>query len=612
MKTSRIFLVMSLIVGITSTSNGQLKDKLAIGFKTGGQKLYSDLANTNIGWAGDILVNYRIDSKLSFIFSVGYGQFKENLEQRHWDFPLVRKKIITRIIPWELKGIFKPYPYRKIAPFVSLGIGAFLFKVDNPPPTVNYLRNFHADGFLAIGGGIAMPLKDRWELDFSGDFHFTTGDDLDATRTIYSKTKDAYLTGKIGLIYYFEKLEERRLREKPGVPTEIIAALNKLGIGFNIGGQKLYCDLPSTNTGPSFDLSASYEITPTISLILSGGYGQFRENLPGTKIKTEIIPFDLKGSYNLFPQNNISPYVLLGLGTFGYKVNSSPYNWEGSFIGGGGIEVSLNEHLGLNISAEYHLTTSDNLDATHDPKYSKANDGFLTSKVGLTYYFKRPEKEKIREKPILPIEIIAAAKEKEKKAAKDVFLRVIELRSTIDKLNKDLEQRQKEADQLKALMAQKDEKIKELNDKLASYKAYEPALKKRLSNVEYKRRYSMGLEKFNARQYRQAIEIFEELLSSNPDHALASNCYYWIGESYNGLGRLSEAIAAFEKVLNYKRSFKKDDALLMQGVCYLKQGNRTKAKEFFNRLIELYPNSEYVTKATGYLQRLSSTEISLR
>jgi TolA-binding protein len=75
--------------------------------------------------------------------------------------------------------------------------------------------------------------------------------------------------------------------------------------------------------------------------------------------------------------------------------------------------------------------------------------------------------------------------------------------------------------------------------------------------------YDDALTKFRSRQYRQAIEILQWLLKEYPDHRLAGNCHYWIGECYFGLGDYDSAQLAFRRVLTYPNSPKKRDAQLM-------------------------------------------------
>jgi tetratricopeptide (TPR) repeat protein len=90
--------------------------------------------------------------------------------------------------------------------------------------------------------------------------------------------------------------------------------------------------------------------------------------------------------------------------------------------------------------------------------------------------------------------------------------------------------------------------------------------------------YSDALERFRARRFAEAIDIFQWLLAQDPSNPLASNCEYWIGESYFGLADYKEAYAAFKRVTTYTGSAKRNDAVVMMRRAALKQrqGGRTK------------------------------------
>ncbi|MFY9556141.1 MAG: tetratricopeptide repeat protein [Blastocatellia bacterium] len=90
--------------------------------------------------------------------------------------------------------------------------------------------------------------------------------------------------------------------------------------------------------------------------------------------------------------------------------------------------------------------------------------------------------------------------------------------------------------------------------------------------------YSDALVRFRARHYNEAIDILQWLLLQYPNDTLASNCEYWIGESYFGLADYKRAYAAFKRVTLYSGSVKRNDAVLMMRRAAIKQrhGVRTK------------------------------------
>ncbi len=117
-------------------------------------------------------------------------------------------------------------------------------------------------------------------------------------------------------------------------------------------------------------------------------------------------------------------------------------------------------------------------------------------------------------------------------------------------------------------------------------------------------RYQEALQAYRNRQYREAIQKFEILLADNTSHSLSDNCQYWIGESYWGLGNYQQAIVSFEKVFSFTKSNKEDAAQLKLGLCYMRLNDNERAKQEFQKLIDHYPNSEFVSSAKRAISQL--------
>lgn len=124
--------------------------------------------------------------------------------------------------------------------------------------------------------------------------------------------------------------------------------------------------------------------------------------------------------------------------------------------------------------------------------------------------------------------------------------------------------------------------------------------------ASFQDRYEEARQDYLARRYREAIQKFEALLAADTNHPLSDNCQYWIGESYYGLGNYQQAIIAFEKVFSFRRSNKDDDSQLKLGICYLRLNDRERARIEFQKLIDNYPTSEYVSMAQRYLSQIGS------
>lgn len=106
------------------------------------------------------------------------------------------------------------------------------------------------------------------------------------------------------------------------------------------------------------------------------------------------------------------------------------------------------------------------------------------------------------------------------------------------------------------------------------------------------------------KDYSSAIEEFAVLLHHFPGNFLASNCQYWIAESYYAQGKYPEAIRAYRKVFEYRNQNKADDAQLKLGFCYLSLGQKEKAAESFQYFINRYPDSEFKQIAVDSLEKL--------
>jgi tetratricopeptide (TPR) repeat protein len=90
--------------------------------------------------------------------------------------------------------------------------------------------------------------------------------------------------------------------------------------------------------------------------------------------------------------------------------------------------------------------------------------------------------------------------------------------------------------------------------------------------------YKDALDRFRQRHYKETIDILQWLLLQYPNDTLASNCEYWIGESYFGLADYKRAFGAFKRVTLYTGSTKRNDAVIMMRRAAVKQrlGGRMK------------------------------------
>ena len=123
------------------------------------------------------------------------------------------------------------------------------------------------------------------------------------------------------------------------------------------------------------------------------------------------------------------------------------------------------------------------------------------------------------------------------------------------------------------------------------------AVTSRPSAVGVPRRYKAALALYDDRLYDRAVKEFAVILSGSPGSNLADNAQYWIGECYYGMGRFRQALTEFTKVFAYRNTEKDDDAQLKIARCYLSLGEKDRALMALRKLIDEYPESEYVGNA---------------
>jgi len=131
-----------------------------------------------------------------------------------------------------------------------------------------------------------------------------------------------------------------------------------------------------------------------------------------------------------------------------------------------------------------------------------------------------------------------------------------------------------------------------------------PAEEARARRLDALQLYSEALGNHRRRQYDLAIEQFTRLLDLAPRDELADNAQYWIGECYYMLGKYRQALTAFTKVFAYSKTEKADDAQLKVARCYRELGERDKALAAFQKLVDEYPESEYLATTRRELRNL--------
>jgi len=124
---------------------------------------------------------------------------------------------------------------------------------------------------------------------------------------------------------------------------------------------------------------------------------------------------------------------------------------------------------------------------------------------------------------------------------------------------------------------------------------------------------------FSKGSYSLAIAGFREFLRRYPDHDLAGNAQYWIGEGYTALARsyanadqadkeaeaLNQAVQEFRKVLaNYPRADKASTALYKEALALLDLKQPQQAAARLQYLVDNFPQAEETPLAKERLAAL--------
>jgi tol-pal system protein YbgF len=117
--------------------------------------------------------------------------------------------------------------------------------------------------------------------------------------------------------------------------------------------------------------------------------------------------------------------------------------------------------------------------------------------------------------------------------------------------------------------------------------------------------YMKGLETFKAGNMPVAREIFTKFLEQYPQHDLAANAHYWIGETHYSEKSYEPAILAFQDVIkNYPTKDKVPAAMFKQAMAFKAINDNKSAKYVLKKLGEAFPKSDEAIKAKELLKEI--------
>lgn len=116
--------------------------------------------------------------------------------------------------------------------------------------------------------------------------------------------------------------------------------------------------------------------------------------------------------------------------------------------------------------------------------------------------------------------------------------------------------------------------------------------------------YGRAFDALKEARYPEAIVGMSDVITRFPDHPLAANAQYWLGQTYFVTREYAKAIEAFSAVGNRTpESSKAPDALLKRGLSELWLGRAEAARTTFSEVLRRYPQSDAARAAREQLSR---------
>lgn len=168
----------------------------------------------------------------------------------------------------------------------------------------------------------------------------------------------------------------------------------------------------------------------------------------------------------------------------------------------------------------------------------------------------------------------------------------------------------KPAEEMALLREETDRKISSVIDRLVD-------LEKRLADLSVSKppvaakepdstpegSYKAALKRYEAGEFAEARAMLTDFLKKNPDHDLAANAQYWIGETWFSEKNYEQAILAFQDVIkNYPGKEKIPAAMLKQGMSFAALGDTKSARFIYRKLVEDFPKTDEAKKGAEKLK----------
>lgn len=118
--------------------------------------------------------------------------------------------------------------------------------------------------------------------------------------------------------------------------------------------------------------------------------------------------------------------------------------------------------------------------------------------------------------------------------------------------------------------------------------------------------YALGVQKLGEGAYATARAAFQQVIREYPNDPRAADAQYQLAESYYAEQEYGEALSALELVpRQWPSSARAAGALYRAGVIAEEMGNRGRAREYYQEVVQRYPDSDEARQAAARLRAIS-------
>ena len=124
------------------------------------------------------------------------------------------------------------------------------------------------------------------------------------------------------------------------------------------------------------------------------------------------------------------------------------------------------------------------------------------------------------------------------------------------------------------------------------------------ADAQAKAAYDNAYKFVTANNLAAAEKEFAAYLQSYPDNSLTPNAWYWLGQVQYKQNKLDDARVSFLNVARFTATPKRPDALYKLGLISKLKGDKDKAKQFFELVINKYPADTAANLSRQELQNM--------